>query len=231
MSSTYDSAVIDVSIIEDERLLELPRDVRLLHIEGIVHSKMRGSDGAIRHNRLRRLTDQEDPEAAAAQLVRVGLWAETDGGWQILGWETSLGQMTAARVQQKRQGQRIRTDRYEKKQAANALSNAWPNAAASQPASRPARTPAKAGAGEGRDDLDAAAHGAAPVVPANEPRRALREWGRAVRTAPESIRKAQLKNFENRNPQYPADGREERNRQPLHPSMWRVVRGYAEGMQ
>jgi hypothetical protein len=39
VSSSYDSALVDVAMIEDPRLLTLPRGVRLFHLEALVWSK------------------------------------------------------------------------------------------------------------------------------------------------------------------------------------------------
>lgn len=77
-------AKLDDSTTDDPGLLTLSRTVRLVHIEAIVWSCRHLTDGHIPRHALRRLTDEPDAEAAAAELVTAGIWAETATGWQIV---------------------------------------------------------------------------------------------------------------------------------------------------
>jgi hypothetical protein len=83
VTSSYDAAIVDEGMIEDERLLTLDRSTRLLHIEATVWSKARRTDGRIPKGAIRRLTDAADPERAAAELVQAGVWRQTDNGWDL----------------------------------------------------------------------------------------------------------------------------------------------------
>jgi hypothetical protein len=58
------------------------RDARLLYVEGIVHCATALTDGEIRV-RLPRLSDAEDVEALADELVAAGYWQRTDYGYGI----------------------------------------------------------------------------------------------------------------------------------------------------
>ena len=69
---------------DDPRLLGVPRGVRWMYLEGLVWCNQHGTDGFIPDHALRRVTDEEDPGAAADQLVGVGLWVVGNGGWEIV---------------------------------------------------------------------------------------------------------------------------------------------------
>jgi hypothetical protein len=140
MSSAYDSAVIDTAMIEDSRLLALPRGIRFVHIEAIVRSKLMGSDGLVSAAALLRLTDEPNPQAAAAQLVAAGVWELASSGWQIIDFEKS--QMSAARVKEKREAAKARYDTWQRSHAPKRVANATANGPA-----RPA-LPARAGGGQ-----------------------------------------------------------------------------------
>lgn len=66
------------------------RDARLLHIEGIVHCATVLSDGEIRI-RLARITDAEDPDECASELVQAGLWSRDGNHYRILNYLRSEG--------------------------------------------------------------------------------------------------------------------------------------------
>jgi hypothetical protein len=70
MTSSYESALVDVAMIEDPRLLTLPRGVRLLYLEALVWSKAHLTDGFIPALALGRLTDQLDPTTQPGSLRR-----------------------------------------------------------------------------------------------------------------------------------------------------------------
>ena len=111
MSSSYDSAVVDTAMIEDTRMLGLPRGVRLLHIEALVWCKLRRTDGLIPRGALPRMTDEPDAADAAARLVRAGLWESDEAGWRIVDYADT--QMSRAQVERKVQLARKARDRYE----------------------------------------------------------------------------------------------------------------------
>ncbi len=135
--SGYDSAVIGLEIIEHPDLLDLPRTVRLVFIEALVWSRAHLTNGAISRTALRRLTDEEDPERAARQLVKVKRWRTTPNGWQIIGFGDELGQDSAEKVRQRRadNAERMRDFRA-RKRASNAARNA-----ARAPTDRPTDLP------------------------------------------------------------------------------------------
>ena len=113
--SSYDAAIIDVTILEDPALLVLPRGMRLLHIEGYVWSRAQRTDGAIPRYLLPRIAFGEpDPEAAAAALVDAGLWTATETGWTIVGYLTT--QWSRETVQRKRADNRKRYEEWVKRQ-------------------------------------------------------------------------------------------------------------------
>ena len=58
---------------DDPRLLQVPREVRWMYLEGPVWCNTHATDGLIPFHAIRRVTDQEDPKEAARQLVRAGL--------------------------------------------------------------------------------------------------------------------------------------------------------------
>ena len=139
MSSSYDSAVIDVALIEDPRLLAIDRGTRLMHLEAIVWCKARLTDGFIPLGALPRFTDEEEPLEAARVLVDAGVWEAVSGGWQIVGFTDT--QMSAARVRELRESARERYDNWKRSHKRVA------NGAANGPA-RPPAPPARKGGGQ-----------------------------------------------------------------------------------
>ena len=75
---------ISDSVPDDPRLLRLPRDVRWMHLEGMVWCNRHATDGHVPAYALHKVTDQEEPEKAASQLVDVGLWSVDNDGWLIV---------------------------------------------------------------------------------------------------------------------------------------------------
>jgi hypothetical protein len=187
MSSSYDSALVDVAMIEDPRLLTLPRGIRLLHLEALVWCKAHLTDGFIPAPALSRLTDEEDASNASRELVRVGLWNLTAEGWTIIGFTDT--QMSAQRIREKRQASRERYDKWQ--QATKRVGNG----AANDPA-RPA-PPARKGGGQvggngaGLGEPAPAALQEVPHPQVDTPTR--RDMGRMVREAPNpSLKRAYL---------------------------------------
>lgn len=75
---------LDDNAPDDPRALKLPRGVRLLHMEALAWASRHMTGGVIPQGSLARLTDEPDPDAAAAELVAAGLWELTKDGWQLL---------------------------------------------------------------------------------------------------------------------------------------------------
>lgn len=99
--SRLDKALIGFDSLEDPRLLDLDRGVRLLHIEALVWSARHRTDGVITRGGLRWLTDEADAALAAAQLVSAGLWTSTDDGWQIVDYtREQISAQDAARIEE-----------------------------------------------------------------------------------------------------------------------------------
>ena len=82
-----------------------------MHLEGLVWCNQHGTDGHIPGYALRRITDEEDPHAAASRLVAVGLWEATGDGWSIVGFLDD--QPSAAEVRQQRDESKTRKKRWE----------------------------------------------------------------------------------------------------------------------
>jgi hypothetical protein len=55
----------------------------MLHVEALVHCNRHLTDGKLARKSLRRITDSEDLAGDVEALVEVGLWVETDEGWDI----------------------------------------------------------------------------------------------------------------------------------------------------
>ena len=170
MTSSYDAAVIGTHNIEDARLLKLPRGIRLLHLEATVWCKARRTDGVVPRGALPRLTDEPDAAAAAAELIRVGIWREDADGWELLDYASS--QMSRQRVEKKEERSREYRDAYEERNPGRRRKPTESSgetvgetvgehsretsgeASASMPASLPARKGRKAGGRQGADSTD-----------------------------------------------------------------------------
>lgn len=70
----------------DGDALRMSRDARLLGVEAEAWADDNETDGLIPRNALRRITDADDVDALVSELVAAGRWAETDDGWEILGF-------------------------------------------------------------------------------------------------------------------------------------------------
>jgi hypothetical protein len=71
------------TLADDPVCSSLSRDVRLLHLEGLIWCNKQLTDGVIPATALRWLTDSADAEAGAAKLVVSRLWKKTTTGWVI----------------------------------------------------------------------------------------------------------------------------------------------------
>jgi hypothetical protein len=184
--SSYDAAIIDTEIIEHPDLIALPRNVRLVHIEALVWSKLHHTDGSIPALSLRRLTDEPEYMEAARLLVDAGLWRSSATGWSIVGFLDK--QWSAERVKHKRDLARERYSRWQDKQDAKPSkpSNALGNAAANGPdLTRPDLTrPDKEGRQEGDGAAVALAERVVAVQQNDPPPISRRELGRIIREAP-----------------------------------------------
>jgi hypothetical protein len=130
-----------------------------MYLEGLVWSNKQGTDGHIPRHAVRRVTDEEDPIGAAAELVDAGLWEETGDDWSIVGFledQPSRADVeriqTLARDRQRRQRQHRGGDhslcdpRY--CQAASRVTNAVTHDTRTDP-SVPTRTEGTEGRGGG----------------------------------------------------------------------------------
>lgn len=75
---------VGTELPDDPRLIEVGRGDRWLHLEALVWSNKHRTDGRISRRALARLTDHVNPERGAAELVRVGMWVETEEGWEVV---------------------------------------------------------------------------------------------------------------------------------------------------
>lgn len=118
MSSSYDSAVVDTAMIEDPRLLNLPRGIRLLFLEMLVWAKLRRTDGHVPLGAIPRLTDEPEPLDAAGRLEKVGLLRtdEEIGGYWIVDFTRT--QMDRATVERKVRNAKEARERYEERHPA-----------------------------------------------------------------------------------------------------------------
>jgi hypothetical protein len=134
-------------MIEDPRLVVLPRGIRLLAIEALVWSKLHQTDGYLPRAAVVRMTDEPEPLQAAEQLEEAGIWEPAEGGgWQIVGFTDT--QMSAARVRQKRDGAKVRYDEWLAREDAKRVGNAVGNGAAPPAPPAPPRPASKAGGGK-----------------------------------------------------------------------------------
>ncbi|UIN30918.1 hypothetical protein [Microbacterium binotii] len=87
---------------------------RVLH-NALMHSAEQGTDGAISRRELRFLYPGPLKKEVLDELTAAGFWAETDEGFQMIGWATTLGQSTAADVEAYRRNARERQRRRREK--------------------------------------------------------------------------------------------------------------------
>lgn len=101
------------ALLSDDLLLQLEaagisREARLFYLEGIVHCATGLSDGHIRV-RLTRISDADDPDACAQELLASGVWRKTADGYEIVDYLQH--QQSAETVQSKRADARLRAER------------------------------------------------------------------------------------------------------------------------
>ena len=90
-------------------IIAVSRSARLLHLEALLWSLAQNQDGAIPARALGRITDADDPQADAAELVESGAWVATDAGWQLV--NSMDDQPTAEEIDRQRQFARDRQAR------------------------------------------------------------------------------------------------------------------------
>jgi hypothetical protein len=101
------------AILSDDTLLqleaaEISRDARLLYVEGLVYCATALTDGLITI-RLTKLSDAEDTEAAADELIEAGLWSRDGKSYIVEDYHEH--QPTADEVRRKRAESRLRAER------------------------------------------------------------------------------------------------------------------------
>lgn len=99
---------------DDPCLIQLPRAVRLLHIEAMIWCNRYNTDGILTELSIRRFSDQPNLPNAIGRLVKIGLWEPLidPAGWLLVNFLDD--QPSAAEVISKR---RTAADRQAKYQA------------------------------------------------------------------------------------------------------------------
>ncbi len=83
---------------DDAQLNSVSRSARHLNTEALCWCNKHLTDGALPAHMLRRITDADDPNADATELVNAGFWTKTADGWDV-DW---ADQQTAAEVKAER---------------------------------------------------------------------------------------------------------------------------------
>jgi hypothetical protein len=83
---------------------------RVLH-NALMHSAEQGTDGAIARRELRFLYPGTLAPAVLDEITAAGFWEPAGDGYQLIGWSTTLGQSSAADVEQYRTAARERQRR------------------------------------------------------------------------------------------------------------------------
>lgn len=101
------------ALLSDDLLLQLEgagvsRDARLLYVEGIVYAATALTDGVIAV-RLTKISDADDVEDCAEELVEVGLWSQVGNAYLINDYLDH--QQSADEVRRKRADARLRAER------------------------------------------------------------------------------------------------------------------------
>jgi hypothetical protein len=94
-------------------LLEVSRSARLLHVEALVYCNQQLRNGALPRGALRRITDAEDPDLDAKQLVDAGVWQEVATGW-LLDW---ADQEDADEVKARKEHRAAKQKRYRERKS------------------------------------------------------------------------------------------------------------------
>jgi hypothetical protein len=131
----------------------------LLYIRALGYCARYLTGGAIPRAMLPRLTPAKNGDALAETLVEVGLWEETDTGWQVhdyLDWNPSPDQVRATRKKRSELG-RLGGMKKASNRLANSQANGYQNSTPYQsPSPYPFQSPAGEGGGASRAPLDAA---------------------------------------------------------------------------
>ena len=153
---------------DDPVLLRLTRGIRLVYIEAIIWSCKHETDGRIPGHVLGRITDEPQPEQAAAQLVAAGLWTISADGFEITGFLTdqrSAEEIDKGRARGRERQERLRRHRIGDHEpcdprycttARSGVSNAVTNGVTNGAPTRPDPTRAKARDGRGGGTADSA---------------------------------------------------------------------------
>lgn len=80
---------------------------RVLH-NALMWSNEQGTDGVVDARALRYLHPRPIEQAWLDELEAAGFWAPRDGGYELIGWSTVLGQSTAADVEHQRERNRLK---------------------------------------------------------------------------------------------------------------------------
>lgn len=81
---------LDASYAQDPKVLDLDDErSELLYVRSLAYCKAHLTDGLIHRRALHQLApcaDDVSPQVLVADLVRVGLWVESDRGWRVVAW-------------------------------------------------------------------------------------------------------------------------------------------------
>ena len=176
---------ISDSMPDDPRLLRLPRELRWMHLEGLVWCNKHATDGHIPGYAIRSVTDQTDPEDGAAQIVESGLWEFTDNGWFIAVFsddQPSAADQAKAKEYDRQRQRRQRMHRSgdhsecdpkycEASRVTAGVTDAVSNGVShgSPPRPDPTRPEGEGKGGKGKAGGSASSGGSAPLAPSSTP--------------------------------------------------------------
>lgn len=150
---------------EDPRLEDAGAEAFALYVAGLCYCARQLTDGYIGERPARRLWAMDDPDTTIGALLAVGLWAEADGGYEVVGYLED--QPSAEQVQHQRALKKERQRRWrEKKHTSGDASTDAPRDTPRDSAPPRPAPPRKGGVGRGADGGSADA--APPTHPAED---------------------------------------------------------------
>ena len=81
------------------------------HVEGLMWTMRRETDGFLDYRDVRRFAETPDPDAAITELIAAEFWALTDGGYQVIAHMTD--QPSAELIHRRREAAAERKERHE----------------------------------------------------------------------------------------------------------------------
>lgn len=99
---------LDVEYASDPKMIDAGPMGELLYVRALCFAKKRPDDGRLTRSQLTRFAAGiPSPLKHAQRLVEVGLWAETDDGWQIAAWLKR--NKSAARIAKEQEAKRLKS--------------------------------------------------------------------------------------------------------------------------